>query len=192
MQRSHSAGMSPASHENGYWISLAQPGDIPSLQEAASVSWRATYQAIFDPEFIERFLAQAYSAASLERAFQDARTHFLVARIHAGPEADVLAFCQVGPPSQPEGAPPACGELYRLYVRPDYQRCGIGRRLLGVAEDWLAGQAYLRYGCYVHARNERGKAFYWQMGFNRRPLHDLEDEWYLVKELVTHTGPVLA
>lgn len=63
----------------------------------------------------------------------------------------------------------------------------MGRQLLGVAEDWLAAQGYMRYGCYVHAHNERGKAFYWQMGFNRRPLRDLEDEWYLVKELVTYT-----
>jgi ribosomal protein S18 acetylase RimI-like enzyme len=186
MQRSHSAGMPPASHEDGYWISLAQPHDIASLQEAAAVSWRATYETIFEPEFIERFLAHAYSAASLERAFQDARTHFLVAKLSAARNAEVMAFCQVGPPSHPEDVPPACGELYRLYVRPVYQRRGIGRQLLGIAEDWLAAQGYLRYGCYVHAHNERGKAFYWQMGFDRRPLRNMEDEWYLVKELVTH------
>lgn len=172
-----------ASPDRDYWITLAQPHDIPSLQEAAAASWRAAYRDIFDEEFVERFLAQAYNAASLERAFQDPRTHFLVAKNSAEAGAEVVAFCQVGPPSHPEGAPPACGELYRLYVRPNYQRQGIGRRLLGVAEDWLAAQGYERYGCYVHARNQRGKAFYWQMGFNHRPLRDLHDEWYLVKEL---------
>lgn len=147
------------------------------------MSWRATYQAIFEPELIERFLAHAYSTASLERAFQDTRTHFLVAKSGAEIEAEVAAFCQVGPPSHPEGAPPACGELYRLYVRPNHQRRGLGRQLLGIAEDWLGAQGYARYGCYVHAHNERGKAFYWQMGFNHRSLRDLDDEWYLVKEL---------
>jgi len=183
MQRSHSAGSLSAFEDDGYWVGLAQPSDIPSLQEAAAVSWRATYRDIFEPEFVERFLAHAYSAVGLERAFQDSRTHFLVVRNGRERGAEVAAFCQVGPPSHPEDAPPSCGELYRLYVRPNHQRRGLGRRLLCIVEDWLAAQGYARYGCYVHARNERGKAFYWQMGFNRRPLHDLEDEWYLVKEL---------
>ncbi len=183
MHHSPFAGSSPASSDSRYWITRAQPHDIPSLQEAANVSWRATYQAIFEPELIERFLAHAYSTASLERAFQDTRTHFLVAKSGAEIEAEVAAFCQVGPPSHPEGAPPACGELYRLYVRPNHQRRGLGRQLLGIAEDWLGAQGYARYGCYVHAHNERGKAFYWQMGFNHRSLRDLDDEWYLVKEL---------
>jgi ribosomal protein S18 acetylase RimI-like enzyme len=183
MQRTEPAGQRPAQltdHSvHDIRVARAQPGDIVSLQAAAEASWRATYGDLFTAEFIDHFLARAYSAESLERAFQNRRTYFVVAKV-AG---EVVAFSQVGPPSHVEDAPPACGELYRLYVRSEWQRRGLGRRLLGVVEDWLAGQRYARYGCYVHARNEQGKAFYWQMGFNRLSRRDLEDEWYLIKEL---------
>jgi ribosomal protein S18 acetylase RimI-like enzyme len=187
MQQIRPAGQEPAQPSNHYRMAIAQPSDIPSLQEAAGVSWRATYAGIFTPEFIDRFLAQAYSTESLERALHNPRTQFVVAKQGAagsGEESEtVIGFCQAGPPSHAEHAPPQGGELYRLYVRPEWQRRGIGSRLLLGAEAWLAVQGYVRYGVYVHARNEQGKAFYWQMGFDRLRSGDLDDEWYLVKEL---------
>ena len=182
----------PGDQTNSYYVASAELRDIPSLQEAAGVSWRATYGGIFTPQFIEHFLAQAYSAEGLARALQSPRSHFLVARAMTPGEGrqdeqqngqPVIAFCQVGPPSHADQAPPACGELYRLYVRPEWQRRGIGSRLLAEAEVWLSRQGYARYGAYVHAANEVGKAFYRRQGFVRRPEADLDDEWYLVKEM---------
>jgi GNAT superfamily N-acetyltransferase len=32
------------------------------------------------------------------------------------------------------------GELFGLFLRPGYQGCGIGRRLLALAVDWMSGQ----------------------------------------------------
>jgi hypothetical protein len=173
------AGQTPATQLNGYEIAVARLEDVPAVQAVAGETWRTAYRDIFAPEFIERFLARAYGAEHLERAFQDARTRFVVARV-AG---EVVGFGQVGPPSHPEDAPPDCGELYRLYILPTWQRRGIGRGLLGLTEIWLADQGYVRYGCYVHARNAAARAFYWQVGFNRVPSRDLDDEWYLVKNL---------
>jgi GNAT superfamily N-acetyltransferase len=182
MQQIRPAGHGPAPLSGGFRIALAQAGDIPSLQEAAGASWRATYNGIFTPEFIERFLAQAYSPESLERALQNSRTQFLVAKAE-DQSAEVIGYCQVGPPSHVERAPAGCGELYRLYIRPEWQRQGIGSRLLAEVEAWLAERGYERYGAYVHAANEQGKAFYARRGFARHPQGDLDDEWYLVKEI---------
>jgi diamine N-acetyltransferase len=179
MQKTQPVGNPPTEPAEDVRIEVARVEDIPSLQVAAANCWWATYADIFTNEFIQRFLTRAYSVESMERALTNRRTHFIVAKR----EDEVVAFSQTGPPTHPHEALPGCGELYRLYVTPTWQRRGLGRRLLADVEGWLSAQGFARYGCYVHARNDRAKLFYAQFNFTRLPERDLDDEWYLVKEL---------
>jgi GNAT superfamily N-acetyltransferase len=82
-----------------------------------------------------------------------------------------------------DNAPVAPADLYRLYLLPTWQRQGIGSRLLVELEAWLRSQGYLLYGAYVHERNEPAKEFYACQGFVHKPECDIQDEWYLVKQL---------
>jgi hypothetical protein len=50
-------------------------------------------------------------------------------------------------------------------------------------EEWLMSRGVTGYSCFVHARNEIGKAFYQKMGFIHRPADDHDDEWSLWKQL---------
>ena len=171
--------------QQSYQIEVAQGEDIVALQVAAEASWRATYASIFTPDFITRFLARAYSVESLRRTIQSPNSCFLVVKCETAQcKATVLGFGQVGS-GQPrrDGKPVAPAELYRLYVVPSQQRQGLGSRLLAELEAWLLAQGYDHYACYVHARNELGKAFYQRQGFVHTPASDFEDEWYMVKGL---------
>ncbi len=160
-----------------FTFSKATEADVTGIQFTAEESWRATYKDIFTESFISTFLARAYSTENLKRSVNSQRTTFLVAK-----EDDfvVVGFCHFGPNISDDGI-----ELYRLYVDPDYWRLGIGGRLLALMETHLREQGIDEYYCYVHGRNEVGKAFYVKSGFQHDPARDkpADEEWYMVKRL---------
>ena len=133
----------------------ASAADADAITRVARTSWTETYRDIFEPEFIERFLADAYDidrlAASAERAADD--EHFLVAERGGA----VIAFAQYGDGRRGP-------ELFRIYADPAHFGNGAGTALLAQLHRRLTG----RVGSYVvdiHSRNERGRAFYDRNGF---------------------------
>lgn len=135
----------------------ARPADAGRIAEIARASWTDTYRDIFEPAFIEDFLARNYDVADLaagaERAATQEDRHFLVA------ERDdaVVAFAQYAP--GPRGP-----ELFRIYADPAHYGTGAGHALLEELERRLRGQVDA-YVLDVHSRNERGRAFYDRHGF---------------------------
>ena len=63
-------------------------------------------------------------------------------------------------------APPAArrGEIHELYVRPEYQGCGLGRRLFGEARSALAANGLPRLTVWALSDNEIACRFYRAMG----------------------------
>ena len=135
----------------------ATAADADAIARVARASWTDTYQEIFEPEFIERFLADAYAleslAAATERAAGSDDQHFLVAER----EGAVIAFAQYG-----EGR--RGPELFRIYADPAHYGTGAGWALLSELHRRLAGHI-ASYVLDVHSRNERGRAFYDRNGF---------------------------
>lgn len=168
------------SHVEAITIVVAQLADIPALQSAAATSWWATYGTLLPASFIESFLARSYSRDHLAMHLADPTCHFLVVKRYD----ELIGFGQVGPTMpRRDAAPVAPADLYRLYLLPEWQRHGIGSRLLAALEKWLCDQGYSYYGAYVHERNEPAKHFYRRRGFMHKPECDVQDEWYLVKWL---------
>jgi RimJ/RimL family protein N-acetyltransferase len=135
----------------------ARPADAERIAEVAAASWRDTYRDIFEPAFIEEFLATNYSAdalvAGINRAATSDDTHFLVAER----DGDVVAYANFG--SGPRGP-----ELGRIYADPAHYGTGAGSALLDELERRLVGRID-DYVLDVHSRNERGRAFYDRRGF---------------------------
>ena len=133
----------------------ARPQDVADIARVANASWRDTYHDIFEPDFIEEFLATHYSrdavAAAVDRAASRADTHFLVAER----EGQVVAYANYG--VGPDGP-----GLWRIYAHPDHYGTGAGSALLDELESRLDVDAYQ---LEVHSRNERGRAFYDRRGF---------------------------
>ena len=169
-----------ASHAEPITITTVLLDDISALQATAAASWWATYGEYLSASFIQDFLARAYSRSSLLAQIADPASHFLVAK-H---EDALIGFGQVGPTMpRRDAALVAPADLYRLYLLPAYQRRGIGVRLLAELEAWLRQRAYPYYGAYVHERNEPAQHFYKAQGFIHKPECDIQDEWYMVKQL---------
>ena len=135
----------------------ASAADAEAIALVARASWTDTYRDIFEPEFIERFLEDAYGleslAAAAERASGSEDEHFLVAER----DGAVIAFAQFG-----EGR--RGPELFRIYADPAHYGTGAGSVLLGELHRRLAGRV-AGYVLDVHSRNKRGRAFYERNGF---------------------------
>lgn len=135
----------------------ATAADAEAISRVARASWTDTYRDIFEPEFIERFLAEAYDlerlAASVGRAAARDNEHFLIAER----DGAIIAFAQYG-----EGR--RGPELFRIYADPAHYGTGAGSALLGELHRRLAGRV-AGYVLDVHSRNKRGRAFYERNGF---------------------------
>ena len=135
----------------------ATAADAARVAEVARASWTDTYRDIFDPAFIEEFLATNYRvedlAAGASRAAELEDRHFLVA-VSAG---QVIAFAQFG-------VGPRGPQLFRIYADPAHYGSGAGHALLQELHRRIEGQ-FESYVLDVHSRNERGLAFYRRQGF---------------------------
>jgi ribosomal protein S18 acetylase RimI-like enzyme len=135
----------------------ASAADAEAIARVARASWTETYRDIFDADFIERFLADAYAieslVASADLAAAREDQHFLVAER----DGAVIAFAQYG-----EGR--RGPELFRIYADPAHFGTGAGTALLAELHRRLAGRV-TSYVVDVHSRNERGRAFYDRNGF---------------------------
>jgi GNAT superfamily N-acetyltransferase len=154
--------------------------EIPALQAVAAECWWATYGDYVSADFIENLLARAYNRERLLAQIADSQSFFLVAKR----DDALIGFGQVGPTMpRRDKAPVAPADLHRLYLLPAWQGQGIGSRLLNELERWLRRKGYPYYGAYVHELNEPAKHFYTRRGFTHKPECDIQDEWYLVKQL---------
>ena len=135
----------------------ARADDAAAIERVARAGWTETYRGIFEPEYIERFLAGAYApdvlAASAEQDAARDDAHFLVAER----DGAIVAYAQFG---TGERGP----ELTRIYADPAHYGTGVGGALLEELHRRLAGQVD-SYVLDVHPDNERGRAFYDRNGF---------------------------
>lgn len=131
--------------------------DAEAIAAVARASWTDTYGDIFEPDFIESFLAANYRvvdlAAGADRAAGRDDAHFLVAER----DGSVIAFAQYG-------VGPRGPELFRIYADPAHYGTGAGSALLSELHRRLAGRVE-SYVLDVHSRNARGRAFYDRQGF---------------------------
>lgn len=71
----------------------------------------------------------------------------------------------------------ADGSIWALFVRPEFERLGVGKGLLRLAVDWLfeLGFEELRLGTEI---NTRADAFYQRQGWTRGEMKDRTEVWY--------------
>jgi ribosomal-protein-alanine N-acetyltransferase len=135
----------------------ARPDDATAIERVARASWADTYGDIFEPAYIEAFLAEHYAIDSLaidaERAAASDDAHFLVAERHGS----VIAFAHFGIGSRGT-------ELARMYADPAHYGTGAGSALLAELHRRLEGRVD-SYVLDVHPDNARGRAFYARNGF---------------------------
>ena len=113
-------------------IRPARPQDAFGIATVHVETWRATYPTLLPHDYLVRNLSIDTRAAYWQRTLDSDRGESVLVAVEAG---TVVGFCSVGAARKrpgarllPEGA--RLGEVFTLYVLPDFQDRGAGRMLL--------------------------------------------------------------
>jgi GNAT superfamily N-acetyltransferase len=137
-------------------IRFAETADAAALADIHAAAWRATYTGIipFRPlgEMIRR-RGMAWWQSALAR-----QAAILVIEFEGRP----IGYATLG--RNRTRAIQAAGEIYEIYLLPEYQGLGFGRRLFGAARDLLRERGLKGLVVWALAENDHAGAFYAAMG----------------------------
>lgn len=140
-------------------IRTARPGDAGPIAEVHVATWRVAYAGML-PDHVLLGLKSAAERAYWRRAIA-ARQSDCSVFVAASEDGDTLGYGSAGP-ARPNGLSFA-GEIYTLYVAPDYQGKGLGRGLLHAMFGQLRRQGNETAMLWVLAANP-ARFFYRAMG----------------------------
>jgi ribosomal protein S18 acetylase RimI-like enzyme len=137
-------------------IRHAKPGDAPALSRVFDAAWREAYLGIIP-------------GVTLEKMFSRRSPRWWRSTVSRGRPLVVLDIGQgaVGYASYGrcrDRSLPANGEIDELYLLPEYQGIGFGRRLFNAVRNDLKAREMDRIVVWALADNERACAFYESMG----------------------------
>lgn len=137
-------------------LRIARRGDEVQIARVHDAAWRDAYQGVIPGRELERMI-QRRGPAWWRQA------------IRGGTRLLVLDFADkiAGYASYGRNRMPAlnyAGEIFELYLAPEYQGAGLGRRMFQAARDDLAAHGYGSFVVWALADNERGLEFYRRLG----------------------------
>ncbi|HLY44805.1 MAG TPA: GNAT family N-acetyltransferase [Stellaceae bacterium] len=137
-------------------IRTARPGDARRIARLDVETWRAAYAGILATPFLVGLSTQRRElgwAAVIEREPRDVR-------VAVDGDGNILGFGSCG---RSRGGAEFTGEVFTLYVAPDWQNQGIGRRLLLALFERLVAQGCGSAIIWV-LRDNPGRFFYQRVG----------------------------
>ncbi len=132
-------------------IRPAVVGDADALGRIHVRSWQVGYKGVFEREFLDGLDIQA--RADWFRRVISKGTLVLTADF----EGDPVGFAMVGPARVGDDD---WGEVFSIYVDPDFWGEGYGFRLLTAAEAELSDEGFERGLLWVLGSNTRARLFY--------------------------------
>jgi ribosomal protein S18 acetylase RimI-like enzyme len=138
-------------------VRLAVTQDAVAIGNVAQRTWNDTYAGIILPENQERLLGQWYAPAALEKAIKRSESWLYVAVA----QGEVIGFAQFI--MRDKGR----GELTRIYVLPEWQRQGVGSRLLREGLTTLSTHGVEEVFVHVEKGNAKGIRFYERSEFHQ-------------------------
>ena len=145
-------------------IRQASPQDAQGLAEVHALSWQAAYAGLIEPQFLKTRTLQR----SLETFKRNGCTEIWLAE-----QADkIVGFCRIG---REKDNGELLGEIVALYLLPQFQRQGIGKRLMQTGIDQLRQRGYSTIVLWVLKSNVLARQFYEHCGFTAEPVEKTLD-----------------
>ena len=137
-------------------IRTARLGDEVEIASVHDAAWRDAYSGVIP-------------GRELERMIQRRGPTWWRQAIRGGTRLTVLDFADriAGYASYGRNRMPALGhggEIFELYLAPEYQGAGLGKRMFQAARDDLAAHGYRAFVVWALADNERAVEFYRRLG----------------------------
>ncbi len=148
--------------------------DAGGIAEVRVVTWRKAYQGLLpDSVLSELTIEESTKSYTDGIAGLTPERAVFVAEVE-DPHKRVVGYAICGPVREPGSQ--STGEIYALYVLPDYQGQGIGRSMVQAAARWLAGQGFGRMLIFVLRDNAPARKFYKAIGgvMERERVREIE------------------
>ena len=131
-----------------FQIREARIDDLPALVRIHVTMWNATYAPFF---------ARGPGSAIRERQWREAfaRDDGWFCYVIERPDGELVGFAQANRSDNPEFG----GELGKIYLLRDYQRLGLGRRLVGHVARRFLSQGITSMWLWGDARNPSARAW---------------------------------
>lgn len=137
-------------------IRTARRGDEAEIAEVHDAAWRDAYRGLIP-------------GRELERMIQRRGPTWWRQAINGGTRLMVLDFSDhiAGYASYGRNRMPALsygGEIFELYLAPEYQGAGLGKRMFEAARADMAAHGYISFVVWALAGNDRAVQFYQRLG----------------------------
>lgn len=130
--------------------------DASAIATIHDEAWRLAYRGIIPGANLERMIERrgpAWWLKALER-----RTAVLVLEV----SGKVCGYATIGPSRM--RMLPFGGELYELYLKPEYQGLGFGRHLFKAVSEEMRRYGFERFLVRALSDNDQARGFYEHMG----------------------------
>ena len=137
-------------------VRRASASDAAAIASVHDESWRLAYRGIIPGANLERMVARrgpAWWLRAIER-----RAAVLVIEVGGA----VCGYATVGPSRM--RMLPFAGEIYELYLKPEYQGLGFGRLLFEAAREELKRCGFKSFSVRALSENDAAHGFYRRMG----------------------------
>lgn len=134
----------------------ARPGDARSIAAVHDAAWRDAYRGVIPGRELERMIARrgpTWWEAAIRRGSRIVVLEF---------DEAVEGYSSYGPNRVP--SLPYQGEIYEIYLSPEFQGLGFGRQLFKAARADLSEHGYRSALVWALADNDRALAFYRSLG----------------------------
>ncbi len=136
------------------------PVDAEALAGILIASWREAYRGFVPVRHLQD-LNQEQRAEGFRNAISNHREETYCAEESDG----LLGFLTLGPCRDTDLDPATTGEVWGIYLAPEYWRKGVGTMLCRYAEKSLASRHYHQAVLWVFEANGQARRFYEAMGF---------------------------
>lgn len=145
-------------------IRPATPSDIPAIASLHVAGWKGAYGGIVDQAYLDSLTVEQRISDWTEW-MASGESHVFLAEEEGHPAGfAVIGRTKTPPPGSSPIRPSHSGEIYALYLAPDFWRRGIGSALIRYAARELKARKHSAICLWVLDANGRAKNFYEKMG----------------------------
>lgn len=145
------------SNATTFALRTASFADAVGIARVYVQSWQRAYRGIIPAETLQAMNVVRETVHWRRTLARGAGQRVFVI---GDPEAGIVGFATCGPSRRRSSR----GEIYTLYLLPEFQRQGLGRRLLAACAEQLLADGYGQGCVWVLYANKGARAFYEGLG----------------------------
>ncbi len=163
-------------------IRQATIDDVKHISELISQTWKKSYKGILPDKVLQQQNAEKRRQTLIEEIKADNKVVFvaeqngkIVGMVSGGPIRQVIEEYD--------------GELYAMYVSPEYQNQGIGKKLFVTFKDWVYAHGFKSFVLWTLKDNKPTRLFYESQGgslLKETNLMNIPDHPCITFELVCY------